>query len=569
MSAAQVLSEEAAASGGIRSRWGVAEALFAPHAVAARAGIPVSMTVEPRVLMLMGALMCGCIGLALPLSILQIYDRIMRSGAVATLDALAMILLALFVLDFIVRNAMADLRSASAGRFANALTREAVSRLLHAPAGQVSEPPSKTEERLRGIGRLAGHLASTARQSAVEIPFALLYLTAVLIIGGAVVWVPLVLILVFGTITMVRGRRLRLALEERRRAGIAWSNHWQTVLQAISTVKSIGMERLMLRRSEPLRVEARALEERIADLGERSGATASALGSAIPLSVVSAGAILASDSGLTLGQVAACSLLSGRAVQPIIRLATVWNEHQMFRVTLDSVAELFRLPPACEPAEKPVEAPVIEAATSGRTPRIKLPPGGVLHVLGGTMEDRRVFAQVLSGQRAVSSPGIRLDGLTPRAYRQKYADAVAVIGREIAPFAGTVRDNLTGFGRRTKLDAALAMVEKLQIIDELNTIPHGLETRLDQRIDLAPNLVQGIALARILGADPVLIVLEDPIDAFDPMINIALGGILQEQRGHTTLVFIGEDLPPGLEADDCLYLGADGDASIRPIEDRR
>ncbi|MEL6219979.1 MAG: hypothetical protein AAFR79_16185, partial [Pseudomonadota bacterium] len=153
MSAAQVLSEEAAASGGIRSRWGVAEALFAPHAVAARAGIPVSMTVEPRALMLMGALMCGCIGLALPLSILQIYDRIMRSGAVATLDALAMILLALFVLDFIVRNAMADLRSASAGRFATALTREAVSRLLHAPAGRVSEPPSKTEERLRGIGR--------------------------------------------------------------------------------------------------------------------------------------------------------------------------------------------------------------------------------------------------------------------------------------------------------------------------------------------------------------------------------------------------------------------------------
>ncbi|MEM9147648.1 MAG: ABC transporter transmembrane domain-containing protein [Pseudomonadota bacterium] len=535
--------------------------LFAPQLIAARAGVPMTSTVGPQTLILVGALISGLIGLALPLSILQVYDRITKTDATATLDALALILVSLFVLDYMVRNAVTDLRGAASTRFATDLTREALARLLHAPSGELAEPQSQTEERLLGIGRLASHFASSARQTAVEIPFALLYLAAVGIIGGIVVLVPIAMVLIFGSITMIRGRRLRHALDQRRQSGIAWTGHWQAIFRAVASIKALGMERLMLRRSEPLRSASQRLEQLITELGERTRATAGSLGSSITLTVVSAGAILAADQGLSVGQVAACSLLSGRAVQPIIRLASSWGEHQLFRVTLGSVAGLFTLPEAPDQRATPEVPPDIALTIDGETECIGVSPGGVLHVSGGDLARRRAFIDVLIGRRPVKDPGMVIDAMTPRHYRWTYADAVSVIGREIVPYSGTVRDNLTGFGRRTRLDAALAIIDRLHISEELNSTPHGLETRLETANDLPPQLVQGIALARILGSEPALLVLDDPIDALDPMIYVALIAELQTLRGRSTLVFVGPDLPPGLEADAEVYLGTETDAS--------
>ena len=59
---------------------------------------------------------------------------------------------------------------------------------------------------------------------------------------------------------------------------------------------------------------------------------------------VTVGAVFVIEGTLSIGALAACVMLAGRAVQPLLRCVAVWNELQSVSVGLEKAAPLLKLP---------------------------------------------------------------------------------------------------------------------------------------------------------------------------------------------------------------------------------
>ena len=67
---------------------------------------------------------------------------------------------------------------------------------------------------------------------------------------------------------------------------------------------------------------------------------------AAQISVVAVGALLVIEGSMTIGGIAACMLLTGRALQPLNRAAMLWSQYQSVRIAKRRVRELADYPAA-------------------------------------------------------------------------------------------------------------------------------------------------------------------------------------------------------------------------------
>ena len=107
------------------------------------------------------------------------------------------------------------------------------------------------------------------------------------------------------------------------------------VLSAIRTVKGLGMETMMARRYERLQGSSAEASYSVADGGTWARATGQMFSQLTAISVAAYGSTLVIDGALTIGGLAACTLLASRSAQPMMRALGTWTQYQNARVSRD------------------------------------------------------------------------------------------------------------------------------------------------------------------------------------------------------------------------------------------
>src|SRR6266567_218990 len=149
------------------------------------------------------------LALALPIFILQIYDRVLPNGATTTLFVLIVGLAIAFAFDIALRALRASVATWNGARFEHILRIRAVERLLRAPLHQFErDTPGSYLGRINAIGSMRDFHASQLLFAAVDLPFALLFLGLIAYLGSWLVLIPLVLFVVFGSLALIVGRAL-------------------------------------------------------------------------------------------------------------------------------------------------------------------------------------------------------------------------------------------------------------------------------------------------------------------------------------------------------------------------
>lgn len=576
MSSASVATEfvpnarAGSAMGGRRSRRDLVYLLLPARALEA-AGLPFTALLRAPLSVHLASLAINLMGLALPIAILQIYDRIIPKAAHETLTLLVGALIAILVLELVLKTARTRVISWSAAEFAHNIAAEGIRRYLAAPAATLpGEPAAQTVERIEAVARLGGYLGGASRQVIVDLPFALIFFAAIALIGGWLVLAPMALVVIFGVLTLRQSARLRDCVSARSQQDIETTRRWSEIFQSVRLIKSAAMEQLTLRRLEPLTARSARLSADLAEATDRGQIIGGLLGNCVTLSIVSCGALAAAAGDMSIGMIAACSMLSGRAVQPVLRLAGIWNEYQSFRVALEGVGGFFELPePAPAPPERPAGPPSLEfrartlaacgPAGEGK-PRaveaVTIRPGSCACLRFRSPARKDDFVQALIGQAPSSRYGLRIDDLRPLEYRAQHAEAVSLVTPDFELFGGTLQDNMTFFGRRASADQVAATVRLLGLRQDLLRMPDGIDspTRSDSSGDLPKRVRQGTALARILAGKPGLLVLDQTFEALDPSLARCLSEIIRDLKGSTTVLIASNDHAAAQLADAAIQL---------------
>lgn len=502
----------------------------------------------------LAALIYNILGLALPMAILQVMDRVVVNQSLETLLLLVLGVLAGLLLEELLRAVNGLVTGWMGARFEHFASVNALSRLLRVPLRHLQrDDPSVHAERIASAGKVAEFYSGQALLVLFDFPFVLIFLAMIYIIGGwMVLAVPLVLLSLFAFVIVRFGDWLQQQVEQRYVMDDRRTNFLVEVLSGIHSVKTLMMEALMERRYELLQASNAEMSAKLAYGSAMAGATGHLFSQVMVVGVIFSGTWVVLSGGMTPGGLAACMMLSVRALQPLRRCLAIWLRYQSFvaaQARLREVADM----PCVDDREKPTLPPVGEGielcgVSLGRDGNkqffhdisLKVRAGECLALRGGSGSGKTTLLSLLNGLEQPGSGAILVDG---RRLDEFNADSVqrqiALLPQTGSIVTGTILENMTMFDDRLN-QVALDIAQQMGLDRVVAGMKFGYETRLGESNAevLSAGVRQLISIVRALAHGPSVILFDEANISLDMGADQALRDYLAQRKGTCTLILV-------------------------------
>ena len=505
-----------------------------------------------RLDVLAASLSINLLSLALPIVILQVYDRILANAALDTFSLLMVGLCIVVVVEAGLRIARGFIMAWLGSSFEHKLGIEAFERLLQTDITRFeSLPPGSYLDRLQGVESLRDFHSGQAATVLIDLPFVVLYLALIWLIAGWLVAVPAGLLVVFAAVALGVGRSLRRALEDRTVMDDRRYDFLMETLAGIHTVKAMAMEPVMARRYERLQAQSAESVWRLGRLSSFGQGLSTVFGQIAMATVVGGGALLAIDGNLTIGAVAASTLLTGRALQPVLRAMSLWNQYQMVRLARRRIDEIRSLPSefADREAVNGVTSPGIRLETLSFGYRdesslfdavsLDVAPGEAIGITGDNGVGKTTFLSLIMGLVSPVHGRIAIDGRdVSRIDPTELRAAIGFMPQSGALFRGSLLDNLTLFRTGEAVDRAIDLASLLGLDEVITRMPLGLNTQMGESAveAVSDGIRQRILMIRALVSDPQIILFDSANAALDQHSDRLLSELLRSFKGRKTMV---------------------------------
>lgn len=494
------------------------------------------------------------LALALPLALLQAYDRIIPNQAYSTFTLLIGGVLVALLLEGVLRGLRGAIMGWLGARFEHRIGLQALRHVFGMPLRDYQrDEPGAYVERLRSATQVREFYSGHALAILIDLPFVMLYLGIIWFIGDWLVVVPFTLIVLFGLVVVRSGTWMRGQVDDRTVLDKRRFNFLAETLAGVHSVKMLGMEALMQRRYERLQ---EASVDRGAELA-RGSAQAAALGTTFThlmiVLVVSAGAFVVISGDMTPGALAACILFSVRALQPMRKSLTLWLRYQGILSARASLADLF-LRPSEASGNRP-ELPDLSGQLELRDITIRLPgrdkplfdnlsltaaPGECVAILGDSGSGKTALLSLLDGMTHPDAGTVTADGFDLSAVEQQSIPRqIAYLPQQGVLVAGSILDNITMFNPALN-DAALNIARALGMDTVVAGFRMGYETRVGEGASeqLPAGIRQRIVIARALIHDPAVVLFDEANMALDGPGDSALRTYLDSIKGKKTIILV-------------------------------
>jgi ATP-binding cassette, subfamily C, bacterial LapB len=504
---------------------------------------------------LAASIVINLLGLALPLGILQVYDRIVPHTATATLAVLSIGICCALLMETILRIVRSRVIAWSAMKLAWKTSVDAATRIATAPAELVdAQPAARWIQRLQAVATISDFNISPAPLVLIDLVFVVVFFALLVASSGWLAAVPLAIFILFGVAAIERGRELRDITAERQVAETKIRDFLVEALNGIVTVKALGTEQQILRRFERLSEHAARCTYSIVRLADDAQSFGSMVSILTQMATATIGAILAINGQISIGVVACSTMLAGRVIQPLLRLVSAWNEIQGVMVAEEIAKPIFDLPKSEHPAARShtrvhqaarvvfdnvcfAHAAEGEPVLTGAS--LDVTPGEIIAITGKDSIGKSTVRRLAAGQLSPSSGRVLINGRAATVQARQHG-SVVVVDHQNATVRGSVLDNLTLFGDADQLQTARAAARAIGLEADINRLPRGYDTRLGEAVTeaLPAGLLQRIAIARSITSRPRLLVLDEANSSLDYASEQALGDGLASFRHETTILLI-------------------------------
>lgn len=270
---------------------------------------------------------------------------------------------------------------------------------------------------------------------------------------------------------------------------------------------------------------------------------------------LAAGYAINGGSDLSAGTVVAFTTLQNRLFFPVARLLETFVELQSSRALFGRIFSYLDVEPEIVEADHAVDLnpaeirgvtefdhvhfhyPETDVASLGDID-FRAEPGQLIAFVGPSGAGKSTILQLVARLYDPDEGAVRIDDVDLRDLSfASLAETVGFVTQESYLFAGTLRDNIA-YGRPDASDDEVtAAAEMAAIHDRIMEFDEGYETVVGERgFRLSGGERQRIAIARVLLADPKVLVLDEATSALDTAserrIQEALGSLI---HGRTTL----------------------------------
>lgn len=499
---------------------------------------------------LLPSLLINLLSLAVPLTVLQIYDRILPNQSYGTATLLLAGATLAVAMEALIRFVRTWLLSAAASNTEKATYQTLVERVTTASSGHLRKlGVGGVEEGLGSVSKVKDWYSGGVIAGFIDLPFALIFLGLVAYIGGELVVIPLAVWLITLGIVWLSSIRVKSLSEEASQDEQERKAFLILLSQTIQGIKRQAVESRIFNQFKSLnnvRSQSKAREEEQNAFAQECIQLA-ALATSVLLVIT--GSLWVLDGQLTTGGLAACSILSGRAVAPLSALVGV-------RIKFNSIHS------ANQAIEKLSDLSLFESSDF-KQPELHLSDFETLEIKQATVErygelthadvtlnkgelvlleseDRHTNSHLLSsiaGIDELKAGECFINGEPVSITSLKNITAYCGVKGQLV--SGTILDNLCGFDPE-RTHSASDYAKRLGLTKEITRLPDGLETLIGHASAslLSMGNVKMLNIATQLASDKPIIMLERPDSSLDLDALGNLTKVLEEEvtAGRTILM---------------------------------
>lgn len=501
------------------------------------------------------SLFVNLFALAMPLFVMNVYDRVVPNQSTETLWVLAVGVIIVVCADLVVRLLRGWFVELAAGRADNLLSAKIMERVMG----------MRLENQTASAGVLAGNIqnfesvrafcGSMVVSALVDLPFFVLFLVIILVISPLMA-VPVAcgaLALVLFALTVQRRMR-RLAVV----AGEVSSTRTAGLMESIAQLPLLKSFNATGRRQRHWEQATRFLSgctSRQRLLGTSVSTTAAWIQQTVAVAMIIVGVYLVIRGDLTQGALIAAYLLSSRAMAPVSQVAALLTQYHQASAALESLDEVMATPQERVSGRQYVAREHLEGAVELNNVSLSYPgsdrpaltnlslsiaAGEKVGILGAAGSGKSSLEKVILGHYRPTEGAVFLDGvnqeqLDPAEMRR----SIGYLPQDAGLVDGTIYDNVV-LGMDDIDPAALNQAARLSGLDRIiGPQADGWSRPVGENGQrLSGGQRQAVALSRAVAARAPMLLLDEPASAMDSMMEQHIGATLKEYCQERTLVLI-------------------------------
>lgn len=504
---------------------------------------------------LVAAFMFQLLGVGVPLFVQVIIDKVLVYQNFATL---AVVVIGMFIV-IIFNGLFSILQSVLLAHVGNridvTLGSAIYRRLVRIPLRYFEQRRiGDTTARVREMESLRSFLTGQALLSVVDSLFIFVYLGLLVFYSAFLTAVVLLVMLGLAISTALFRPALRQRLEEKFDHSADSQAFLVESVTGMETVKSMALEAHMAQRWDRLMARYVTSAYRADRLSGVARGIGSVLQNLTTLCVLWFGTQQVLAGNLSVGALIAFQMLASRAMAPVLRIASLWQQFQQVGISLRRLGDLM---------DAPIE-PALNASRSSLPPlhgcirfehvsfrysldspavlediNFEIKAGTTVGVVGRSGSGKSTLAKLMHRLYVPEHGRVLIDEhdlrqVDPGWLRRQ----IAVVPQESFLFSGTLRENITVRAPAAPMRRIVEAAKLAGAHEFIAQLPQGYDTQVGERgTSLSGGQRQRIAIARALITDPRILILDEATSALDyESERIIQDNLAHIAQGRTVIV---------------------------------
>lgn len=499
------------------------------------------------------SVMINVFALVSSLYIMTVYDRVIPNNATESLFVLTIIVVIVMAFDFILKICRGNFVDHAGSEIDKRVSSDLFNKISRHDIAMSKQATGALANTVRDFEVLKEVIGSASFAVFADLPFVILFLFVLYAIGGAVAAVPALIVpmvILFGLLLQPVMRKITDLSTQQGQSKQAVMVEMLSNLQTLKTVRGISI----LRNRWFQGVLNQGLAQRRSRFTTQLATHFTQLGQqASQVGIIFYGVFLIASGDLSMGQLIACVILSGRTLAPLGQITSLLGRLNQAITAYHGLSSVMNTVTAEESRAEHVKRDVLKGSITLKNVSLMydgqndytlqdcsltIKPGERVAVLGRIGSGKTSLLNLIAGIHTATTGAVLLDdadivNLRPEDVRNN----LGIVLQNPTLFSGTIRENLL-MGFPDASDEDLIKAAELAGANQfIGMLPNGFDFILSERgQELSAGMRQSLAIARALIGSPQIFLMDEPTSSMDGNTEaMIVKNLDQATKGKTTI----------------------------------
>jgi len=470
--------------------------------------------------------------MATPIFTLNVYDRVVPNNAMDTLWVFATGIIVIYIFDIILKFLRSYFLENAAKKSDVIMSSIIFEHVLNLKIASKPRSVGSFANNLKDFDSIRGFFTASSIATIIDLPFTIIFLFIIYIIGGWMIAIPIVSALIIIIYSIFVEKPMRRSVQSTYEASAHKNSVLIESLTALETIKALGISGQYQWKWEEAAGD-------VAQKGLKSKVLSNSISTFVnfivqlnTIALIIGGVYAIGDNTLTMGGLIAVVMLGSRMLAPLGQVAALIANFQQTKTAYDVINSIMKLSVEREESKNFVQRPYFKGKIEFKNVSFIYPntdnkvlddvsfiiePGESVGIIGTNGSGKTTIEKLILGLYEPTEGSILIDGIDikqidPADLRRN----ISYVPQEVVLFQGTLKENIV-LRSPGASDEEILEVAKLSGVSYFaDSHPMGYDMPVGERGDgLSGGQKQSISIARAFIHSAPIILLDEPTNSMD------------------------------------------------------